>query len=357
MDYSSLLRPELEELSAYVPDLAPYRVRLDANEAPPLLGESSLRRLAEVAGANWERYPDPTAPALRDAIARRCGVTRDEVMVGVGSDEVIATLLTACNRSSGRAPTVVTTTPTFVMYRMSAQVRGMQVLEVPLDESWDLPVSSLQRALDFAGAALVFIASPNNPTGTMASWDRLRTLIESAPQTLFVIDEAYVDYASRNQLELYHSHPNVAVLRTLSKIGFAALRVGWMLGAPELIAGLNKVRQPYNLNSLSQRLATLVLDELADDVGDLVRRVREERERLAGIVSSRLGLRVAPREANFLWVECGRPAEEVHRGLAERGILVRSFHRAGGRLARQLRITVGTREENDALVAALGEVA
>jgi len=355
-DYSSLLRPELAELRAYVPDLAEYSIRLDANEAPPLLGEAARQRLAEAAAMSWERYPDPTAAALRESIARRCGVTTAEVLVGVGSDEVIATLLTACGRTRRGPPVVLTTTPTFVMYKMSAKVRGMNVVEVPLDEDWDVPVVSLKRALDVVAPGLVFIASPNNPTGTMAASDRLREVVECAPETLFVIDEAYVDYASRDQLDLYHRFPNVAVMRTLSKIGFAALRVGWMIGHPDLIAALDKVRQPYNVNAVSQRLAGVVLDELSAEVDGIVRTVKEERERLAREISAIPGFGVAPREANFLWMSSTRSAEQIHRSLAERGILVRSFHRMGGRLAHQLRITVGTRDQNDALLRALREV-
>ena len=353
----SLLRPELAELEAYVPDLGAYAIRLDANEAPPTLGDRARTRLAEAVEGPWERYPDPTARELREAIARRCNVSPAEVLPGVGSDEIIASLLTACNASRGRhVASVLTTTPTFVMYRMSAKVRGMSVVEVPLDRQWDLPIDSLCRAAGMIAPALVFIASPNNPTGNLMSRQRLGALVEAVPESLVVIDEAYIDYADGDQLDLYRRYPNVAVMRTLSKVGFAALRVGWLVGSAELVAELDKVRQPYNLNTLSQRLATLVLDELGPEVANATQGVVRERERVAGALDQLPGVEVAPRAANFVWVRTPRPAGEVHTGLAERGILVRSFHNRGGRLANHVRITISTPAENDALLAAMREV-
>jgi histidinol-phosphate aminotransferase len=359
LDLAALLRPELAELSAYLPDLAHYAVRLDANEAPPLLSSHARERLARAAAElAWERYPDPTARELREAIAARCGVSREEILVGVGSDEVIALLITALARPRGKGPvSIVTTTPSFVMYRLSARVRGMQVVEVPLDGGWDLATESLARAVEMTEPNVVFIASPNNPTGNMASRDRLARVIESARGALVVIDEAYVDYASRDQLDLYRKHPNVAVLRTLSKVGFASLRLGWVIARPELVRELDKARLPYNTPMLSQRLATVALTELADEIRGITRLVVEERESLAARVAELPGFEVTPREANFLWVRCPRPAGELYAGLCQRGVLVRSFHEKGGRLANQLRVTVGTREENARFLAALGEAA
>ena len=139
--YAALLRPELSDLKAYLPDQDNYEVRLDANEAPPLQSEYVHRRLTEVAArVAWERYPDPSALELREALANRCGALADEVLVGVGSDELIALLLTALSQTgdSHNPPTVLTVSPTFVMYKLSAKVRGFRVLEVPLDETWDL---------------------------------------------------------------------------------------------------------------------------------------------------------------------------------------------------------------------------
>jgi histidinol-phosphate aminotransferase len=356
---ADLLRPELAELAAYAPVSGDFEIRLDANEAPPLLSESARKRLGEVAAETaWERYPDPRANELRRAIARRFDVSPDQVLTGVGSDEVIALLLTALvrPRTKNAQPSVITTTPTFVMYRMGARARGFTVMEVPLDAGWDLSDDGVCRAIAIAPPNLVLLASPNNPTGTIPSADRLERVIEAARGALVVIDEAYAEYSSRDYLGLLKKHENVAILRTLSKVGFASLRVGWVLARPELIRELDKVRLPYNLPTVSQRLATLVLDELADDVAGALGIVKLERERVTAALREIAGVSPTESETNFVWLRTERPAGEVFEALAAKKILVRSFHGRGGRLAHQLRVTIGTRAENDAFLKALGEV-
>ncbi|HTQ07382.1 MAG TPA: histidinol-phosphate transaminase [Polyangiaceae bacterium] len=355
-----LLRPELADIKPYLPVLGSFRVRLDANEAPPLMGAHVAERLVrEVARVPFERYPDATTSELRAAVAERLGVRSEEVLLGVGSDEIITMLLTAFARPrrGNEPPAVLTTTPTFVMYRLSAKLRGQRVIEVPLDAEWDLAEESLLRGIEMAEPHLVFIASPNNPTGVVARPERLARVIERAERSLVVIDEAYVNYADRDVLELFRRHENVVVLRTLSKIGFASLRVGWLVGNAKLVAELDKVRSPYNMNGLSLALATVVLRELWGDVEQLVAAVKSERARLVSALSALPSLELTPSQANFVWVKTARPAADVFSELSARGVLVRSFHASGGRLARQLRITVGTPAENDELVRCLRELA
>lgn len=358
-----LLRAELDEQSAYLPESGNFRIHLDANEAPPLLSDKARARLAEVASQTaWERYPDPTAARLREAIATYSGVTPSEVLVGVGSDELITILLTALGEAKGRSPrSVVTTTPGFVMYRMSARLRGLPVLEVPLDPSWDIPEKSLLAATQNTHPGILFLASPNNPTGTLFSLHRLRSVIEAAPEWLVVIDEAYIDYAELNQLELLREYPNVVILRTLSKVGFASLRLGWLLGPSGLVRELDKVRLPYNINGLSQKLGQVVLTELAAEIRQTCECVRVERTRLAQALAKIPGVSVTPSQANFIWFRTEVPAEKVFDSLKNQGVLVRSFHGRGGRLAHQLRVTVGTPDEDleflDALGRALSEAA
>ncbi len=345
-----LLRPELADIKPYLPVQGSFRVRLDANEAPPLLGEHVAARLArELSRVPLERYPDATASELRSAIGERLGVTAEEVRLGVGSDEVITMLLTAFARPrrGNEPPAVLTTTPTFVMYRLSARLRGERVIEVPLDAEWDLAEESMLRGIDMAEPHLVFIASPNNPTGVVARPERLARVIEHAKRSLVVVDEAYVNYADADVLDLFRRHENVVVLRTLSKIGFAALRVGWLVGNAKLVAELDKVRPPYNMNGVSLALATVMVRELWDDVERLIAAVKSERARLVKELGALPSLEVTPSQANFLWVKTSRPASDVWSELGARGVLVRSFHTSGGRLARQLRITVGTPAEND----------
>lgn len=358
-DPQVIFRPELSELKAYAPVTGNFEVRLDANEAPALLSAAAKKRLGE-AGANidFSLYPDAGQKELRKAIADHVGLSPAEVSVGVGSDELISILLTIAARPRSRAgsPTVLTTTPTFVMYRLSARMRGQRVLEVPLDDQWDLDTEGLLRAVQFAEPNLVFIATPNNPTGTMASESRLVELIEAAKDSLVVVDEAYINYASRDHRGLLKKYENVVILRTLSKIGFAGLRVGWLMGSKSVIAEVDKARLPYNLTTHSQKLATIALTELAPEIERTTEYVKRERSRVSEELARMKGVHVVPSEANFLWLELERPSEEVFVALGKEGVLVRSFHGRGGRLDRCLRVTIGTASQNSRFLESLQRV-
>jgi histidinol-phosphate aminotransferase len=203
---------------------------------------------------------------------------------------------------------------------------------------------------------VVFIASPNNPTGNLMSRDRLEALLAAAPQALFVIDEAYIAYSDRDQLDLYRRYPNVSVLRTLSKVGLAAFRLGFLIARPAVIAELDKVRLPYNVPTPTQRVAELAFGELAPELERIAAAVVAERQRLTQGLAALPGLTVTPSQANFLWLKTERPAGELYEALKQRGLLVRSFHARGGRLAHQLRVTIGTADENDELLRALTEL-
>jgi histidinol-phosphate aminotransferase len=357
-DLDALVRAELDELSAYAPEAGDFEVRLDANEAPPLLSVDARRRLAEaLVPDDFCRYPDARQVRLRRAIAAATGVDERRVIAGCGTDEIIALLLDVLCRPRGKNPaaTIVTQSPTFSMYRHGARARGMRVLEVPLDDQWDLALDSMKAAMGVARPNLVFVSSPNNPTSRLMSLDRLEALVDATEGALCVIDEAYVAYSPRDQLALLDRGDHVAILRTLSKVGFAALRVGWLIGAPALVEALDKMRQPFNLSVAAQRAAAFILSELADDVRAVRDAILDERAWLeAGL--ARLGLECTPSDANFLWVKTPGPAGEVYEGLRSRGILVRTFHDRGGRLRDRLRITVGTRADHERLLSALGEL-
>lgn len=356
-NWTARLNPALANLSAYTPAPGKYEVRLDANEAPDVLSDAARQRLAEVARSiEWHRYPDATATELRAAIARRCGVAAEQTLVGVGSDEIISMLLRAFGRDSQSGSFVLTLSPTFVMYRMTAKIHGHEVMEVPLDDRWDMNPDSVSKALEMAQPSLIFIASPNNPTGTMVSHEHLVRVIEQARESIVVIDEAYIDYASRDHLALLREYENVVLLRTLSKVGFAALRLGWMMARPELVREIDKVRLPYNIPVPTQVLATVVVSELGNELAHIRDSVLTERERVTAALSKLSGVTVAPSEANFLWLKTNRPAEEIYEGLKARSVLVRSFHKSGGRLKNCLRVTIGRPEENNSFLAAFGEL-
>ncbi|HEX8796859.1 MAG TPA: histidinol-phosphate transaminase [Polyangiaceae bacterium] len=356
-DWTTLLRPELAELAAYVP-AAPVGVRakLDANEAPPNPSERLRDVVARAVGRTaLERYPDARGVELKTRIAERTGARVEDLLVGSGSDEVIALLLTAFARPRPGAPqtVVLAVSPTFVMYRVTARAHGHKVIEVPLDGSWDLDVGGMRRAIEMARPSVVFVASPNNPTGNRMSDDRVEALLSAAGDALVVLDEAYVDYAGESRRSWRVRHERLAILRTLSKLGLAALRVGWLEADEALVREVDKVRQPFNVSATSQAVASAVLADAWGEVMAHVSRVAAERDRLAAAVRAMPGFSVTESAANFLWVETPGPAAATYESLLRRGVLVRSFHASGGRLARRLRVTVGTQAENDAFLEAL----
>jgi histidinol-phosphate aminotransferase len=352
----ALLRPELADLKAYAPADPPAgAVKLDANEAPAAATPAILEAVkGAVARVALERYPDPRATALRAAISRRTGAPADDLLVGCGSDEVISLLLNALARPRARVPNavVLSPTPTFVMYRVTARAHGMKSVEVPLDADWDLDVSMTRKAIEATRPNVVFIASPNNPTGNRMDEARLHSIVSAAGDAFVVLDEAYIDYAQGGSLRAWRSQfPNLGVLRTLSKVGLAALRIGWLEADAELVREVDKGRQPFNVSATSQAAATAVLDEAWDAVQGEVARVVSERARVAEALAKVPGLTVLPSQANFVWVRTEKPAADVTAWLAARGVLVRSFHAAGGRMANQVRISIGAPHENDRLLS------
>ena len=362
---SELLRPELADLTAYVPHDPPgIEVKLDANEAPPCsqaVRDVVARAIASVA---LERYPDPRALRLKEAIAKRTGAKVEDLLVGTGSDEAIALVTNALAwpRRRNTQGVILTPTPTFVMYRITARAHGMKPVEVPLDSTWDLDVNMMKKAIAMMQPSVVFVASPNNPTGNAMSRDRLEEIVRAAGGgggAFVLVDEAYVDYSGegasvRGWRERY---PHLGILRTVSKIGLAALRVGWLEADAGLVSEIDKTRQPFNVSATSQFAAAAVLEDAWDEVQAGVARVVAAREQLAVAIAAIEGFSVTPSGANFLWVKTPIPSAQVHAHLARDGVLVRSFHTSGGRLGSQLRITIGTDAQHDRLLSSLAKVA
>lgn len=344
----------LASLSAYHTPPDPAPIKLDANESPWPLPEAARRRLGEVlAELPLHRYPDGGATRLKAALAERLGARPEELLLGVGSDEVIGILLAAFDRPRPGAarPTVLFPTPTFVMYPITSRIQGFDPVEVPLDDAFGLDVEAMLEAIATHRPNLVFLASPNNPTGNAFEEAALRRIVEAAPDALVVIDEAYGPFAGRTHQGWVDEHPNVGVMSTLSKIGLAGLRVGWIRMHPELAHEAEKARPPYNLSLAAQRAATLFLEELSGVLDEAVARIVEERESLAARLDALEGLRMLPSAANFFLVEVP-DAEAWRAALLEHGIQVRSFAKIE-RLRPYLRITVGTPAENLRLVEVL----
>jgi histidinol-phosphate aminotransferase len=353
---ADLVRPELAQLRAYAAPSGAPPIKLDANESPwPLPAALRARIAADLAEISLHRYPDPRADAVRRPLAAKLGARPEQIVLGSGSDEVIALLCTALARPrEGRTRAVVLyPTPTFVMYRITALAHGLEPVEVPLRPDFSLDVPAMQAAIAAHRPSLVFLATPNNPTGNAFDDDALRAVIASAPASLVVIDEAYAAFAGRSLSRWCDEHPNVALLGTLSKIGLAAARVGWARLPDALAAEVEKARQPFNLNALSQAVAALALGPLAPELDAHVAAIVAERARLGRALALLPGVRVTPSDANFFLLRFDADPGPLVARLASEGIAVRYFGGHGAALDRCVRVTVGTPTENDALLAAL----
>jgi histidinol-phosphate aminotransferase len=347
------------ELHPYVPDPTVVAVRLDANEATPLLPTLTKdeRAAFDAALASVEpaRYPDVRARALRAEIAKSMNVEPEAMVIGCGSDEVISILMSTLARAvGGKAPVVLTPSPTFVMYRISGRVHGYDVAEVPLDPDCDLDEARTIEAVGAHRPAVVYLATPNNPTSRAFERSKIERIVEAAakndPPALVVVDEAYLPFTGTDGegLGLLRAHANVAVLRTLSKIGLAALRVGWLVARPALVAEMEKARLPYDLPAYSQAIATCAFGPLRPAIDRHVASIVAERARVGEKLAA-MNLSFARADANFFWLRVPKPAAEVSKAMRERGVMVRSFPHSPDRL----RITVGTREEDDRMLDAL----
>jgi histidinol-phosphate aminotransferase len=338
----------LRASAAYHVPLPPRVIaKLDANELPYGLPPELRARLgAALAEVPLERYPDPAARRLREVVARRLGVDGAQLVFGNGSDELIAMLCAAFAAPPAR---VLYPVPTFVYYRLAAVARGVEPIEVPLGPGWELLEEDVLRAVAERRPSVVFLALPNNPTGTLWRMDFALELAARHPDVVVVSDEAYVAYSGATNLPRLAGCPNLVVMRTLSKLGMAGLRVGFTISSPAIASVLEKVRGPYNVSALDQAAAALLVDEAAAWCEARAREVVAERGRLAAGLAA-AGLAVFPSEANLVLVRCP-DAAGLWRRLADAGISVRAF--GPGPLADCLRITVGTPAENDALLAAL----
>lgn len=344
-----VIRDEVRALKAYpVPD-ATGMVKLDAMENPyPLPSElrGRIARLVEQAALN--RYPDPSAPALKERLRGAYGVPDGiELLLGNGSDELIQTLALAA-RKPGAA--VLGLEPSFVMFRMIATFAGTPYVGVELRDDYSLDIENLLGAVERHRPGLIFIAYPNNPTGNLFDARLIERVIEAAPG-LVVIDEAYHGFSGESFLPRLAGYPNLLVMRTLSKLGLAGLRLGVLMGAERWIRQLDKLRLPYNVNTLTQSIAAVVL-EYGSVLTDQAAAIKLERGRLLRELQRVPGVTAYPSDANFILFRISE-AERIFDGLKRRGVLIKSLHGSHRLLADCLRVTVGTPDENAAFLTAL----
>lgn len=346
------IRPEVQELAAYaVPDVGDV-LKLDAMENPYPWPDEALRAawLESLQAVSANRYPDPRARALAERLRRHTGLPAgQQLLLGNGSDELIQLVTLALARPGA---VMLAPEPTFVMYRMIATFCGLEYVGVPLGEDFALDVAAMEDAIERHEPAVVFLAWPNNPTGSLWARADIERIAARAPG-LVVIDEAYQPFAGDSFVDELGSRDNVVVLRTLSKLGLAGLRLGFLAGPPEWLDQIDKLRLPYNINVMTQASASFALDHF-ERLEAQAATIRGERERLAGALGGLAGVRVYSSAANFLLLQLDRGrARPVYEGLLADGVLIKCLDGAHPRLADCLRITVGTPKQNARLEQAL----
>ena len=316
-------------------------IRLNGNENP----YGSSPKVAEALGKStaYNRYPDPEQRQLRESLSRYTGLGMEYIVAGSGSDELIDLILRIF---VGPGEKIIEPTPTFGMYSFSAGVCGAEVVSVPRDERFGLDVEAIQLAMDPRVKA-IFLASPNNPTGNIASESQIRGLLELG--ILVVVDEAYYEFCRQTSLPLVKEHPNLIVLRTMSKwAGLAGLRIGFGVMHPDVATLMMRMKPPYNVNLAAEIALRVSLDD-SECLMERVRRMVSERERMFDMLKELPGVMPWPSQANFIL--CQLPQERgrtIFEGLAKRGIFVRYF--SNSRLVDCIRISVGIPHESDTLV-------
>lgn len=333
----------VQALTAYsVPDASGY-VKLDAMENPyrwpsPLISEW----LSRLRHAEINRYPDPDARDLKQRLRGFLEISGDvSLLLGNGSDELIQIMAMAV---SGERRVILAPEPTFVIYRLIAEVLGFRFIGVPLRKpDFSLDVKALCEAIDRHQPALVFLAFPNNPTGNLFDRADIQTIINRVPGAV-VIDEAYYPFAGESWLRDLPRHDNLLVMQTLSKAGLAGLRIGLLAGSAAWLDQFNKVRLPYNINVLSQVSATFILDH-PQFLREQAEQIRRDREQLYGQLLRMQGCDVWPSRANFLLFRV-REARAVFERLKVGKVLIKCLDGSHRLLAGCLRVTVGTPGEN-----------
>lgn len=356
MELRRLLRDDLEELEEYVP-VKPLEVlaaeiglpverlvKLDANENLYGPHPEVLRAIQE---APFHIYPDPGQEALREAIAGFAGVEPEQVVAGTGADDLIDILIRLVMPDAVAIPT-----PAFGMYRFLAKISRADPIEVPRRPNFDLDVVALKHAVQ-QGAGIVFLTSPNNPTGNAVNRAELEAIL--ALETLVVVDEAYVEFGGTSVIPLIAEHPNLVVLRTFSKwAGLAGLRVGYSVSTPELARHMMSLKQPYNVNVAADAGARAAIAHFAE-ISETIASIVAERERMVAEIRALGWLEPRPSQANFvLFAVHGRSAKEVATALRSRGVLVRYYDRPD--LSNYIRISAGRPEDTDRLLEALRAV-
>ncbi|OOZ19043.1 histidinol-phosphate transaminase [Solemya velum gill symbiont] len=349
------IRPEVQAINAYHVPLSEGLIKLDAMENPYTWPETMRDEWAAlIRETDVNRYPDPQAATLTQALREAMQIPGDAgVLLGNGSDEIIQMLALALG---GEQRVILSVEPSFVMYRMIAEFSGLRYVGVPLDaDDFSLQPEVLLAEIAQHQPAVVYLAYPNNPTGNLFDIDVIEKVIAVAPG-LVVIDEAYSPFTYASFMQRVGDYDNLVVMRTVSKMGLAGLRLGLLAGPAEWIEQIDKTRLPYNINRLTQVSASFALKhkQLFDEQTN---RLRVERESLLAELASIPAVKVFPSEANFILIRLEQcDASETFDAIRAQGVLIKNLSNSHPLLANCLRVTVGTQEENAAFLTAFRRV-
>lgn len=349
-DKNSRVSSNIKAISSYTVPQIECSVKLDGNESPYEPDNGFKDKIEnELSKVKLNRYPDPNLNLIRSKLAEIYSFPEKGIILGNGSDEIIQMLITVFTGKSG---IVLMPKPTFSMYKLSSLAQKKEVIESKLDKNFDINFDDFKNIIFKYDPDLIFLATPNNPTGNSFSKDKIVAILEST-DAIVVVDEAYFDYSKISYLDYTKEFDNLMILRTMSKIGFASIRLGMLFGNPDLVAELNKARMPYNINSLTQTILKVVLESrnLIDEKIDVV---IEERKKLEIELKKIPALKVYPSDANFFLVKVD-DADFLFNELVKRDILIRNLN-SNGVLKNCVRITVGSSLENKKLLSALGSI-
>ncbi len=346
-----LVRPEIAAIKPYHVENHPCDVVLDANENPFSLPDELTKELESLSGRmEINKYPDPGSRRLKESLAERDGVGADRLLIGNGSDEIIQMILSVfCPKGTK----VLFPVPTFSMYSLITSMWGGIPIECPLNSEWDINLPAFTETMKREKPAVLFLATPNNPTGNCFSREKALNILQEF-EGIVVIDEAYYHFAGETFLKLLDDFPKLIILRSLSKIGLAGLRLGYCIASPKIVDYLNRVRLPYNISSFSQSAAGVLLKNW-DVLNEQIEWIQQERGRVFNLMKEAQRITPFPSSANFILfrLEEGRgDPSEFFNQLIGQGIRIRDFSKAPF-LKRCFRVTIGTKEENDAFLKAI----
>lgn len=342
----SITRENIKKLKPYQAKEIPSLIKLDANESPfPV----KLSEIVSGVDIPLNRYPDPEAKELKRAISKRFQVRPESIMVGNGSDELIYYLILTFGGP------VLYPVPTFSMYGIIAQSVGVETVESKLDREFDIQEEDFLNLIRLKKPSLIFLSTPNNPTGNTFSAEKILKIIDVARKSnsLVIIDEAYVPFCShKGFLPFLKDFENLLILRTLSKIGLAGLRLGYLIGDEKILNEVSKVRLPYNVDSLTQYIATYALKDFYFKIKKFIAEITKERDRILRELSTFKELTVYPSEANFILFK-SRRANQIYEKLLKEGILIRNMSPL---MKNALRVTIGTKEENSQFIETIKSI-